>query len=116
MIVDVPIDTWLTLFTDILTSSLRREGIPIKEYGITSKVSHQSAIPLLHIAQLFRQISDLFALDINLELLEASKLYRKFTRDLIVLKADIHKIIRCDGIRQEISRYFPNQIRTVGDP
>ena len=47
--------------------------------GITSKGSHQSTIPLLHLAQLFRQIDEFVALDINMELLEAINLCRTFT-------------------------------------
>ena len=75
----VPIRTWLTLIVNILPSDLVREVVLRKENGITSKSSHQSTIPLLHLAQLFRQIDEFVALDINMELLEAIKLCRKFT-------------------------------------
>ena len=46
--------------------------------GITSKGSHQSTIPLLHLAQIFRQTDELVALDINMELLEVRGLYKQF--------------------------------------
>ena len=49
------------------------------EDDITFKDYHQSTIQILHLAHIFLQIDDFFVLDINLELLEASKLYRKFT-------------------------------------
>ena len=79
MIGDVPVGTWLTLLTDIIPSALGIEGIPRTDNGITSEGYHQSTIPLLHLAQLFRQIDEFFALDINLELLEARELCRQFT-------------------------------------
>ena len=100
----VPIGTWLTLLIGIIPSALGREGITRADDGITSKGSHQFAIPLLHLAQLFRQISEFFALDINLGLLDASELCRQFTRELVVLKADSHKILHWDGIHHEIIR------------
>ena len=75
----VPIGTCLTLLTDILPSVLGREIILRIENGITSKGYHQSTIPLLHLAQLFRQIDELIAMEINMELLEVSDLCRQFT-------------------------------------
>ena len=39
-----------------------------------------------------------------MELLEARELCRKFTYDLIVLKYDGRKLLRCGGILQEIIR------------
>ena len=39
-----------------------------------------------------------------MELLEARNLFRKSTRELIVLKADSHKLLHCDGISKKISR------------
>ena len=104
MIGSVPIGIWLTLPIKILPSDLKREGILRTEDGITPKGSHCSAIKILHLAQLFRQISDIFALDINLELLEASEICRQFTHELIVIKANINKLLCCNGIRQEIIR------------
>ena len=101
----VPIGTWLTFLIYILPSAFGREGIPRTEDGLTSKGSHQPTIPFLHLAQLFRHIVEFVALDINLELLEASELCRQFTCELIVLKTDSHKLLRCGGILQEISRY-----------
>ena len=50
-----------------------------KEDGFTPKGYHQSAIPLLHLAELFRKIAKFFALDINMELLEAREICRQFT-------------------------------------
>ena len=96
--------TWLKLLIYILPSTLDREGISRKEYGITSKGSHQSVIPPLHIAQIFCQIYEFVDLDINPELLEASKICRQFTCEIIFLKVDIHNIICCNGIIQEIIR------------
>ena len=94
----------MTLLIDIIPSYLEIEVILSTEGGITSKGYHQFAIPLLHLAQLFRQISEFFALDINLGLLDASELCRQFTRELVVLKADSHKILHWDGIHHEIIR------------
>ena len=79
MIGSITIGTWLTLLINIIPSDLYREGIPRKEDGTTSKGYHQSAIPPLYLEQLFCQIAEFFALDINLELLEASELFRKLT-------------------------------------
>ena len=75
----VPIGTWLTLLVYIPPSTLGREVILRKEDGITSKCSHQSTIPLLRLSQLLHQIYEFFALDINLDLLEAREICRKFS-------------------------------------
>ena len=64
----------MTLLIKILPYYLGRGGILRTEDGIAYKGSHQFTIQILHLAQLFRQIDEFFALDINLELLEASKL------------------------------------------
>ena len=75
----VPIGTWLTLLINILPSTVGREGILRTEDGITFKCSHQSTIPLLHLAQLLLQIAEFVALDINLDILDASELCTQFT-------------------------------------
>ena len=80
MLVYVPVGTWLTLLIEIIPYALDIEGITRIEYVITSKgSSYQSTIPLLYLAHLFCQISGFFVLDINIELLEASKLCRPCT-------------------------------------
>ena len=79
MIGSVPIRTCLTLLISIIHYAVIREAIVMKEDGITFKGYHQSAIPLLHLSQLFRQIDEIFALDINMELLEANNICRHFT-------------------------------------
>ena len=79
MLVYVPVETWLTLLIEIIPYALDIEGITRIEYVITSKGSYQSTIPLLYLAHLFCQISGVFVLDINIELLEASKLCRPCT-------------------------------------
>ena len=75
----VPIRTWLTLIINIFPSDLVREVVLRTENVITSNSSHQTTIPLLHLAQLFRQIDEFVALDINMVLLEAINLCRTFT-------------------------------------
>ena len=75
----VPTRTWLALLTNVLPSALDSEDITRKEDSFTSKGSHQSTITLLHLAQLFRQISVFVALNTNMELLEASALCRQVT-------------------------------------
>ena len=87
MLGSVPIRTCLTLLINILPYDLGIEGIIRTEDIIKYKGSHQSTIPILHLAQIFRQIAEFVALYINLELLEASKLCRKFT--LIVMSFHI---------------------------
>ena len=77
ILVAVTIVTCLILLINIIPSALGREGIQRIEDVITSRVSHQSTIPLLHLAQIFRQTDELVALDINMELLEVRVLYKQ---------------------------------------
>ena len=86
----------MTLLINILPYGLDREVIPSIEDGITSKGYHRSAIPLLHLAHLFRQIDDFFFLGINVELLEASELGRQFTCEIIFVKYSHHNEESCD--------------------
>ena len=53
MIGSFPIGIWMTLLINIIPTDLSREVITRTEDGIRSKFSQQSAIPLLHLAQLF---------------------------------------------------------------
>ena len=69
----------MKILIDNPPSSLGIEGILRTEGGTTYNGSHQSAIPFIHLAQIFHQIAEFVALYINLELLEVRKLCRQFT-------------------------------------